>query len=37
MDSSASTAEKGTKPHTQTVARVLDFIDELGKGGTEQK
>lgn len=30
------TAAEGTKPHTQTVARVMDFLDELGKEVVEQ-
>jgi hypothetical protein len=30
------TAKEGTKPHTQTVARVMDFLEELGKDGIEQ-
>jgi hypothetical protein len=31
------TAKEGTKPHTQTVARVMNFLDRLGKDGVEQK
>jgi hypothetical protein len=31
------TAKEGTKPHTQTVARVMNFLDELGKDSVEQK
>ena len=31
------TAKEGTKPHTQTVARVMTFLDELGKDSVEQK
>ena len=30
------TAKEGAKPHTQTVARVMDFLEELGKDGIEQ-
>lgn len=30
-------AKEGTKPHTQTVARVMTFLDELGKGDVELK
>jgi hypothetical protein len=31
------TAKEGTKPHTQTVARVMTFLDELGKDAVELK
>ena len=31
------TAKEGTKPHTQTVARVMNFLDRLGKDSVEQK
>jgi TolA-binding protein len=31
------TAKEGTKPHTQTVARVMNFLAELGKDSVEQK
>ncbi|MFC7010076.1 hypothetical protein [Halalkalicoccus salilacus] len=30
------TAAEGTKPHTQTVARVMDFLEKLGKDEVEQ-
>ncbi|KYH24794.1 hypothetical protein HAPAU_31710 [Halalkalicoccus paucihalophilus] len=30
------TAAEGSKPHTQTVARVMDFLDKLGKDEVEQ-
>ena len=30
------TAAEGTKPHTQTVARVMDFLANLGKDEVEQ-
>jgi hypothetical protein len=30
------TAKEGTKPHTQTVTRVMDFLDRLGKDAVEQ-
>ncbi|MFC6907133.1 hypothetical protein ACFQGH_18285 [Halalkalicoccus tibetensis] len=30
------TAAEGTKPHTQTVARVMDFLEKLGKDDVEQ-
>ncbi|MFC7009575.1 hypothetical protein [Halalkalicoccus salilacus] len=30
------TAAEGTKPHTQTVARVMDFLEELGKEDVKQ-
>jgi cell division septum initiation protein DivIVA len=29
------TASEGKRPHTQTVACVMDFLDELGKDGVE--
>lgn len=31
------TAKEGTRPHTQTVARVMNFLDELGADGVELK
>jgi hypothetical protein len=31
------TASEGKRPHTQTVARVMDFLDELGKEDVQQK
>ena len=31
------TAKEGTRPHTQTVARVMDFLDDLGKQDVQQK
>jgi prefoldin subunit 5 len=31
------TAVEGKRPHTQTVARVMDFLDDLGKEGVQQK
>ena len=31
------TASEGKRPHTQTVARVMDFLDELGKQDIHQK
>jgi hypothetical protein len=31
------TAAEGKRPHTQTVARVMDFLDELGKQDVHQK
>ena len=31
------TAAEGKRPHTQTVARVMDFLDELGKKEVQQK
>ncbi|MFC6906830.1 hypothetical protein [Halalkalicoccus tibetensis] len=30
------TAAEGSKPHTQTVARVMDFLEKLGKDDVEQ-
>ncbi|MFC6906724.1 hypothetical protein [Halalkalicoccus tibetensis] len=30
------TAAEGTKPHTQTVARVMDFLEKLGKDDVDQ-
>ncbi|KYH23979.1 hypothetical protein HAPAU_40580 [Halalkalicoccus paucihalophilus] len=30
------TAAEGSKPHTQTVARVMDFLAKMGKGEVEQ-
>lgn len=30
------TAAEGTKPHTQTVARVMNFLKKLGKEDVEQ-
>ena len=30
------TAAEGTKPHTQTVARVMNFLEKLGKNDVEQ-
>jgi hypothetical protein len=30
------TASEGSKPHTQTVARVMDFLAKLGKDEVEQ-
>ena len=31
------TAAEGKRPHTQTVARVMNFLDELGKDGVQLK
>jgi cell division septum initiation protein DivIVA len=31
------TASEGKRPHTQTVARVMSFLDELGKEDVQQK
>jgi hypothetical protein len=31
------TAKEGKRPHTQTVARVMNFLDEFGKDGVELK
>jgi vacuolar-type H+-ATPase subunit I/STV1 len=31
------TASEGKRPHTQTVARVMDFLDDLGKEDVQQK
>jgi hypothetical protein len=31
------TASEGKRPHTQTVAYVMDFLDELGKKNVQQK
>jgi hypothetical protein len=31
------TASEGKRPHTQTVARVMNFLDELGKDDVQQK
>ena len=31
------TAAEGKRPHTQTVARVMDFLDDLGKQKIQQK
>jgi cell division septum initiation protein DivIVA len=31
------TASEGKRPHTQTVARVMNFLDELGKEDVQQK
>jgi hypothetical protein len=31
------TASEGKRPHTQTVARVMDFLDEFGKEDIQQK
>ncbi|MFC6907234.1 hypothetical protein [Halalkalicoccus tibetensis] len=31
------TASEGKRPHTQTVARVMNFLDDLGKKDVEQK
>jgi hypothetical protein len=31
------TAAEGKRPHTQTVARVMDFLDDLGKEDVQQK
>jgi hypothetical protein len=31
------TASEGKRPHTQTVARVMDFLDDLGKEDVHQK
>ncbi len=30
------TAAEGTKPHTQTVARVMDFLKKIGKDDVKQ-
>ncbi|KYH23921.1 hypothetical protein HAPAU_40000 [Halalkalicoccus paucihalophilus] len=30
------TAAEGSKPHTQTVARVMNFLSKLGKDDVEQ-
>ncbi|WP_245998678.1 hypothetical protein [Halalkalicoccus subterraneus] len=30
------TAAEGSKPHTQTVARVMNFLEKLGKDDVEQ-
>lgn len=30
------TAAEGSKPHTQTVARIIDFLADMGKGDVEQ-
>ena len=31
------TASEGKRPHTQTVARVMNFLDEMGKEDVQQK
>lgn len=31
------TASEGKRPHTQTVDRVMDFLDEFGKQDVQQK
>ncbi|KYH24783.1 hypothetical protein HAPAU_31600 [Halalkalicoccus paucihalophilus] len=36
MITKALTASEGSKPHTQTVARVMDFLEKLGKDDVEQ-
>ncbi|KYH24617.1 hypothetical protein HAPAU_36000 [Halalkalicoccus paucihalophilus] len=30
------TVAEGSRPHTQTVARVMDFLEKLGKDEVEQ-
>lgn len=30
------TAAEGKQPHTQTVARTMDFLANMGKGGVQQ-